>query len=184
MDEVSNNVHRLSIMQMKTQESVDCHLEKMELEAEKAAMRNAVLEQQVSMLANTLIEVKDMMQKCPVPTNEPARLVAVHASGAMEMTPQSQAYPDLERCALEVYKLMKGEVAVAINFLAEEATYFPVFYPPSDPNDPSEPQNIAEVDKKFATTARKANVCQHVIHRAEVGQSSNDAGSYCNSPLC
>ena len=65
MNEVSNSVDRLSVVHSRTLESVDSNFVKMQTEAEKAALRSVVLEQQVSSLANTVVEIKDMLKKCP-----------------------------------------------------------------------------------------------------------------------
>ncbi|KAL7527078.1 hypothetical protein ACHAWF_002030 [Thalassiosira exigua] len=65
--------------------SMDTHFVKMQLETEKVAA-----------LADTLVDVKSKLTACPVPTNEPARLMAMRASGGTEMTPSSTAYPELE----------------------------------------------------------------------------------------
>ena len=64
-DQTRNSSNEVSSSINKARECMHYNFGKLQEETEKAAMRNAVLEQQVSTLANTLVEVKDMLKKCP-----------------------------------------------------------------------------------------------------------------------
>ena len=82
----------------------------------------------------------------------------------MDMSPKAYVWDSIQLLALDVYKLMRGEVAVAINFLDEDTSYYPVLYLP-DPCS-SQPKNVAVDDKELVTSPRTATLCQHVIHQA------------------
>lgn len=83
----------------------------------------------------------------------------------MSMNPKSEAWDSVEIYAKEVYNQMGGEVAVVVNFISDYTSYFPVFYAPC-PGNPR-PGNVTIEDPDFVISPRRANVCQHVIHRGE-----------------
>ena len=138
--------------------------------SELQRLQNEVLKRQVDELKSMLGDVKDAMQKFPVPAREPERMLVINDGAFLQLNERDASFAALNGICKET--TAKFDAPSFFNFIGGLKQYIATGYMPASmlpegavesvPNVQEMAVNICGID-----TPRKVSVCQHVIAKAE-----------------
>ena len=108
-----------------------------------------------------LSDVKDCMQKFPMPPKEPDRMLVMNTGGFMQLDQRDTSFQVLQDIAREC--TLKWRVAAFFNFIGDLKQYTAVGYLPEHPDDADRPVEMA-LDLCALEVPRKITMCQFVVN--------------------